>query len=160
MEQRTSVGVAPRERPLAESTLGNELPSIRSHHNLRKGQVGSGYLLGPQQHPLSTNATCQQPKNSQLKTWGPATPNTFVMLALSGGAENAAVNKTGVWSWGKKVVAPRRGRVSNFSARPADGIETTVRPARPMAGGWGRGVRSEQLDELVYREVRIPNDSA
>ena len=29
-----------------------------------------------------------------------------------------------------------------------------------MAGGWGRCLRSEQLDELVYREVRIPNDSA
>ena len=40
------------------------------------------------------------------------------------------------------------------------GIKTAVRADRPMAGAFSRALRSKQLDELVDREIRIPDNGA
>jgi len=108
-------------------------------------------VLGhPQRTLLSTNASCQPEKleNSQVKPWGSASTQglsahprttslptgedarrarTRGMLRIrASGTVGAAVNKTGVTSWGRKVVAPLRGRLPNLPEEPQYGREACL----------------------------------
>ena len=114
-------------------------------------------LIRSRGHPvctgLSTNASCQQekPENSKEKTWGPAstlglslhprrTPlqtreNRWVAKICGMCRIRArrtagdAVNKTGDWSWGRNILAPRHRFEPRFTAPAHSASEPKERAA-------------------------------
>ena len=58
------------------------------------------------------------------------------MFGIRAAGKRAAVNENGAESWGRRILAPHRGRVSNFGGLPAAGDQSYS-----PTGSWAYGHR-------------------